>query len=133
MDIGFPVHGGLQISIDDDIILIDAKGPWNVEYFSMLHKELIDAAQHVNIDNFGVLINLSGEAIAVHEGRDKHREFVSRTNTKFIAIVTSKNCELPSMTKQLFLKTYEGIVNKAAAFDDIEEGIAWLRNNLNQE
>jgi hypothetical protein len=126
----YPAHGGLQIRVESDVIIINARGPWNLEYFSKLHHALIDAAQHVNLDNFGVLINLSGEAIAVQDGLDKHREFVGRTTTKFIAIITSSECNLPSMTKKLFLRTYEGVVDKACGFDSVEAGLAWLRESL---
>ena len=61
----FSPHGTLDIAIDNNLILIEAQGPWNIEYLDHLHAQLIVAVSKVDLDNYAILITPKGEAISV--------------------------------------------------------------------
>ena len=130
MKIEFPAHGGLEIEVEDNIINIFAEGPFNVEYFSNLHRALKNAAPYVNIDNYGVLISMSGEAVALQEGLKKHKDFVRRAGTKFIAIVIPSDSQTFGISKKMITNTYQGVVTAFDFFDSVDAASCWLRAHL---
>jgi hypothetical protein len=56
----FSPHGTLDIAIDNNLILIEAQGPWNIEYLDHLHAQLIVAVSKVDLANYAILITPKG-------------------------------------------------------------------------
>lgn len=126
---GYSVHGTCQIKCENNIIKIDAKGPWNFEYFDYLHAELIKYSSQVNLNNYCVLINLSGEAITVDGAIEKHIAFVQKSTVKAIAINLA-DCTTINITKKLFEKGYKKARIKHEFFMSETEATNWLIQEL---
>lgn len=129
MNFGYSIHGTCQIKCENDIINIDAEGPWNLEYFDYLHKELINCSSQVNLNNYGVLLNLSGEAIVVDGAMEKHISFVGKSTVKAIAINLCE-CSTINITKKIFHRGYGSAHIKHEFFQAQQEAIHWLKNEL---
>lgn len=129
MTLDYSVHGTSQIKCENDIIKIDAKGPWNLEYFDYLHKELIICSSQINLNNYCVLLNLSGEAIVVDGAIEKHIEFVAKSTAKAIAINLS-HCTTIGITKKIFRKGYGKAKIKHEFFMTEQEARQWLNEEL---
>lgn len=61
----FEVHGCSNITVEGNIIVIDAQGPWNYEFMAIIHKNILDAVKHVDINNFAVLLHPIGDRKSV--------------------------------------------------------------------
>jgi len=126
----FAPHGTLDLTIEDDMILIEALGPWNIEYIDYLHQKLLWAVTQIDRSDLGVLLTLKGEAISVEAGLEYHADFIRQGNTKAIA-VNLAHCTTPLLTENLFSKLYRLAKIKHAFFDNVFDARAWLENELN--
>ena len=123
-------HGKCHYLIEGNIITIDATGPWNLEFFKQMHRELHDIVlSKVDIDNFAILLILQGDSLAVQDGLDYHRELVSVGSAKAFAL----NCTLsiaPAISESIFRKVYDQAGLKNKSFDTTETAKAWLLKQL---
>lgn len=126
----FAPHGTLALAIEDSIILIEAVGPWNIEYIDYLHEKLRWAVTQVDFNNYGVLVTPKGEAISVEAGLEYHAEFIRQGNTKAIALNLGY-CTTPLLTENLFTKIYQSAGIKYAFFDNAFDARLWLEKELN--
>ncbi len=110
-------------------MIIDASGPWNMEYFTQLHLSLNEAAKNINIKHYGVLLRLSGQAIAVEGGLEIHSKFVSKSNVKAMALDFSC-CESSPISKKLFTKAYNLANIHFEIFDNGDDAKEWLVDAL---
>ena len=109
----FP-HGKCHYLVEDNIITIDATGPWNLEFFKQMHQELIDiAVKKVDVNNFAILLILQGDSLAGQDGLDYHLKLVKAGSAKALAINTALS-NAPAITQSIFRKVYDqaGLKNK---------------------
>lgn len=55
MALSFTAHGNSHIWVQNNIIVIESRGPWNLEYFQGFHQDLINVVKHHALVNYGVL------------------------------------------------------------------------------
>ena len=127
--VGFSPHGGLDITIENNLIMIDARGPWNIEYLDQLHGQLLQAITKVDINKYGVLITLRGDAISVGDGFEYHLNFIRKGNTKAVAINLS-NCTTALLSESIFSKLYQKAGVNHAFFDNSADAYQWLESQL---
>jgi hypothetical protein len=119
----------LQLEIEDNLILIEAQGPWNIEYLDFLHQELLWAVTQVEQRNYGVLLTLKGEAISVETGLEYHLHFIRHSKTKAVALNLA-HCTTSQLTENLFTKIYRAAGIKHAFFDNAFDARLWLEKQL---
>ena len=120
------VHGDSNIHVEDNIIILESRGPWNAEYFQELHRQLTTIVQDNALTDYGVLLIPLGEAIGVHGAMDSHVNFVRQSQTKAIAINLSR-CETPFSTESLCRVLYDDANIKYEFFFSTEEAKQWLK------
>ena len=125
----FVPHGTLKFEIEDNIILIEAQGPWNIEYLDYLHQKMTWAVMQVDRNNYGVLLTPKGEAISVEAGLEYHSNFVRQGSTKAVALNLA-HCTTALLTENLFTKIYRGANVKHAFFDNALDARVWLEAEL---
>ncbi|MGB1263808.1 MAG: hypothetical protein ACPG52_12925 [Cognaticolwellia sp.] len=125
----FVPHGTLKMDVEDNIILIDAQGPWNIEYLDHLHQKMAQAVLQVDRNNYGVLLTPKGEAISVEAGLEYHANFVRQGSTKAVALNLA-HCTTSLLTENLFSKIYRAANMKHAFFDNALDARCWLENEL---
>jgi len=125
----FAPRGTLAMSTEDNIILIDAEGPWNIDYIDYLHQQLLLAVAQVDYNNFGALLTPKGEAISVEAGVEYHADFIRQGNTKAIALNLA-HCTTPLLAESLFSKIYRSAGVKHAFFDNAFDARHWLEKEL---
>jgi hypothetical protein len=126
----FLAHGQCTYTVEDNIITIDATGPWNLEFFQQMHHELSNIILHdVDFHNFAILLILKGDSFAAQDGLDYHLNLVRQGPTKAIAMNSTMSNAAP-ITESVFKKVYDqaGLVNQN--FDSISAAKAWLRTKL---
>jgi hypothetical protein len=121
----FSPHGTLDIVIEDNLVLIEAEGPWNIEYLDQLHEQLIKAVSQVDPNNYAILITPQGEAISVEAGLEYHLNFIRQGNAKAVALNLA-HCTTASLTESIFTKLYRIAGVKHAFFDNSFDARQWL-------
>lgn len=125
----FLAHGKTAISVNDNIITIKTTGPWNVEYFTSLHFDIVASIQKYTLTDYSVLLVPYGEAIGVSEIMDYHVNFLKQGNTKVIAIDLS-SCETPNSTESLCRMAYEAANIEHEFFNNNTEALAWIKKKM---
>lgn len=127
----FIAHGKCSYTVEDNIITIDATGPWNLEFFKQMHRELSEIIlRDVDFHNFAILLILKGDSFAAQDGLDYHLNLVRQGPTKALALNSSLS-NATAITQSIFKKVYDkaGLTNQS--FNSIAEAKAWLRTQLN--
>lgn len=132
MKVDFLPHGQCSFTVEGNIISIDATGPWNIEFFKKMHRELSNLiTNEVDNQNFAILLTLKGVPLATKNGLDCHIRFVSTGNTKALAIYSCLS-ESPAMAESTFKKAYTQAGLKNKTFDSIEAAKIWLDSQLTE-
>jgi len=124
------VHGELTIQINHNIMEITATGPWNMEFFDMLHRELIRSFQQLQQLPYATLLTPVGETLGVNEAVDYHIAFLKHAKTTAVAIVLSES-EFAGATQRLLHDVYRRAGLTHAFFDDEDSARQWLQQQLN--
>jgi hypothetical protein len=122
-------NSSLELAIEDNLILIEAQGPWDIQNLNFLHKQLIWAVKQVDQRNYGVLLTLKGEAITVEGGLEYHLNFILKSKTKAIALNLG-HCTTPLLTENLFSNIYRAAGFNHSFFDNAFDAQRWLENEL---
>lgn len=125
----FAPHGTLELTIEDNMIIVEAVGPWNIEYIDYLHKKLSWAVSQVDQSNYVVLFTPKGEAISVDAGIEYHQNFIRQGHTKAIALNLA-HCTTSLLTENIFSKIYRAANIKHAFFDNAFDARLWLEKQL---
>jgi hypothetical protein len=126
----FISHGKCSYTVDDNIITIDATGPWNLEFFQQMHRELSEIIlRDVDYHNFAILLTLRGDSFASQDGLDYHLKLVRGGPTKALAINLALSNAM-KFTDSVFTKVYDkaGLTNKS--FNSTEAAKTWLKTLL---
>jgi len=126
----FLAHGKTHISVEDNIIIIECVGPWNIEYFQELHNDIAEVVQKVDKENYAILFIPIGEAICTHETIDFHMDFLRQGNTKALAINLSQS-EVPNTTESICRTAYQEVGLTFEFFDCDKQAKTWLMTKLN--
>lgn len=126
----FIAHGKCSYTIEDNIVIIDATGPWNLEFFKKMHRELSDIILNdVDFHNFAILLILKGDSFATQDGLDYHLHLVKQGPTKALAL-NSTLSNASQITQSVFKKVYDKAGLENQNFDTTEAAICWLKSKL---
>ena len=129
MGIDFSAHGTAMIVVKNNIVTIDAIGPWNLEYFMTLHIRLVQAISQIEDDKYAVLLKPIGEAVAGQDCYKVHLDFIKQGKAKAVAINISL-CETPVITRNLLHKIYTDARLEHQFFNDDQSALKWLDTKL---
>ena len=129
MAFSYSAHGDTNVIVEDNILIIKSRGPWNIEYVHGLHQQLISVVENHNLSNYGVLLIPLGEAIGVHETMEYHVNFLRQGKAKAVAINLSQ-CETPHSTESMCRVAYQTANLEHEFFYSNEEAKLWLKNKM---
>ena len=121
----FEIHGQYKLSTRDNIIFIEAKGPWNLEFFQQIHDDFRAVYHQIDTKNYAVLLIPHGETIAISDALALHESFVLQGNAKAIAI-NLQYSSTPLSGESMFRQVYEKIGLKHAFFNNTKVAKLWL-------
>ncbi len=127
--LNFAIHGKCNIEIDNNIIVLHAEGPWNMEFFQQLHLDLIQASKQVIHAPYAILLQPIGEAIPVNEVIDFHINFIKQGKATAVA-VNLEYCHSSFMTQQMCERVYSTAGIKHAFFNSRASALSWLKQQL---
>ena len=127
--IEYHAHGKFDIIVEDNIMKIDAIGPWNDEFFLELHEHLLMAAEHLDINNYVVLLNPIGQAVSAMKNFTFHSEFVAKASAKAVAVNLAQ-CTSHGITRTLFESVYQNACITHEFFTNKDDALNWLDGHL---
>ena len=122
-------HGDFKIEIDKDVIVIDAWGPWNQEFFTQFHQQLYTVVHQLTVDIYGALVVIHGQGLPVNDAIDEHIAFLSQGNVTALAVDLSC-CSTAGLSQDVFSKIYTQSKLNFKFFDDNQAAKAWLAQQL---
>ena len=126
MGLRFQPHGSCSYCTQQNIITIEAEGPWNLEFFVKMHNDLKQIIiDRVDFNDYKILVLFKGEACASQDGFDYHLKAVKLGNARAIAC-SLEHCDNPIVTKALFEKVYNDAPLVNRFFLDSSEALQWL-------
>ena len=129
MESGYERHGDFKIKIDKNVILIDAWGPWNQEFFTQFHRQLYLAVHQLTVDIYGALVVIHGQGLPVNDAIDDHIAFLRQGNVRALAVDLSC-CSTAGLSKDVFSKIYTQSELNFEFFDDNQAAKKWLTQQL---
>lgn len=123
-------HGKSEITVEHNLMLIEAYGSWNEEYMVQFHQQLLEAAVLLtNLNNYGIVINLHGQALITEQGIHTHIEFIKQGHTKAIAI-NMADCLSLGISQNILTKLYRAADIKHQFFTTHSDAKAWVLEQL---
>ena len=122
-------HETLKVSVEDNIIFIEAEGPWNSEYLDHLHQKLLWALTQVDLRNYATILTPIGEALTVESVQVQHIEFIRHSQSKTVAI-NLDHCTTSLLAENLFSKIYRTAGFKYAFFDNAFDARLWVEKQM---
>lgn len=131
MKFDLAIHGKVRIDVKGNLMIIEAPGPWNMEYFHALHPKLAAATKELLATNFGVLLKPMGQAVAVDGCLKYHSEYLKHSPAQCVAVDLT-HCHTKAITKDLCKKAYSAACIQFEFFDQTAEALEWLNQELSQ-
>ena len=57
----FLPHGSINVTLDNDLVTLDIKGPCNIEFIEQMAEKLISLRPQLNMENYTYLVILHDE------------------------------------------------------------------------
>lgn len=122
----FSPHGSIEISLEDNIVVMDIEGPCNTEFFQEMVEKLAKVRDKINLNNYTGLVILHGEALASEDAMLYFTNYLKTVSPKAVAL-NLQYAESPSLTEPLCRKAYSAANIKHAFFMSTDEAKIWLR------
>ena len=126
LDSYFYAHGSIDITVDNDLIAMDIKGPCNTEFFEQMAKKLTSFKPQLNMDNYTGLVILRDEALATPEAMAYFTNFLKTVQVRAVAINLQYTLT-PSTTQDICTKAYTDAGVEHRFFFDNLSANTWLR------
>ena len=125
----FTIHGDCEIKVEGNIVHINLEGPFNIEFFSFMHKELLAIGDQINKDHYAVILSPKGEAVIVDQAFKYHTDFLLQRTPKAVAI-NLENCETKVVTESICEKIYQQAGINHQFFNSHQQALHWLNNDV---
>jgi len=125
------VHGEINVSLSGGILRVEAVGPWNMEFFLLMHKRLLSFLPQIQDIRYGVLLIPIGETLPVPEAVDFHIRFLKYVRTSGVAVLLSET-SVAGATRAICHQVYSASNIEHEFFMEEKEASAWLMNQINQ-
>lgn len=122
-------HGHCTMEIQGNKVVVNATGPWNIEFTDVLHQQLAESVAEVAHMKYGILLLIHGEAVAGEDVVQAHINFVKHGQATAVAVIL-EHCDTRLISKTLFARVYKTCGINHAFFNTEQEGVSWLDEQL---
>jgi hypothetical protein len=122
----FLSHGRMNITVDNDLVILDIEGPCNTEFFKSMSEQLKRIRPQINLNNYTCLVILHNEALATQDAMSYFTNYLKTIQVRAVAINLA-NAHNPEITKAICRKSYSQAGVQHDFFFDNTNAIAWLR------
>ena len=131
----YKAHGSANIQRIDNIVVIDAVGPWNKESTVDASEFFAQAYQDLAGRPWGVIVIVNGEALYTPEACLNITRNIIRDKAQgrvLTALITSGS-NFPGVTRDILTKVYEEADAEFQFFDEFEVAFKWMVEALDSK
>lgn len=130
----FSVHGTLHLWIEDDILMMEGTGPWNLESVNESDDKVLELKPKLYGQAWAALLIVHGDPIYVPEAADIIVDSVRDDieNGRVATAILLNHCHSPEFGRRHLTKIYTDAGETFAFFDEICEAKTWLSTKLEQ-
>lgn len=132
---GFPAHGSLRLSIEDQLLIVEGSGPANLELVQEYQQQVVGLRKKIMHAPWVSLALLSGTPLVSPKAKELFVEIISQAksmNLRATAVVLIE-IESVELVRQFWREIYTGAELKFCFFDTEEEARNWLQGVLENE
>jgi len=131
----YPAHGRYVIEQENNILLVDAQGPFNEITMEKYHQDIKQLIEKMNGDPWGSLITFRGNSIFTPDAEQQLRETTQyRQKRGMIAIaVVILNSAYADIQQMQLQRIYHDCQIEFHVFSDSNSATDWLNGFIEQE
>lgn len=125
-------HGELHIEVEDRLLIIEGKGPWNLDAIDICMVENDKKVTDLCGQPWGVLFVAKGDAIMVPEARNKLIEIIKQETQKgrVATVLVIEQSSVPLLVEAQFKDVYTSAGNEYGYFQTKNDAQHWLYQQL---
>jgi hypothetical protein len=131
----YPAHGRYFIEQQNNILLVDAQGPFNEVTMEEYHQDIKQLIEKMNGEHWGSLVTFRGNSIFTPEAEHQLRETTQYRQKKgmiaiAVVILNSAYADIQQMQLQ---RIYHDCQIEFHVFSDSNSATDWLNGFIEQE
>ena len=122
-------HGEFSLMMNQDVVLINAVGPWNLECIEQFGIDYATSVYSAKTTRWADIIMLQGESLLIPEAEKDLQVRIARaveTGLGHVAVVMCKS-EVKTTAKLQMKRLYRNLSAELAFFDTLNEAIDWVK------
>ena len=122
-------HGEFSLMMNQDVVLINAVGPWNLECIEQFGSDYATSVYSAKVSRWADIIMLQGESLLIPEAEKDLQVRIARaveTGLGHVAVVMCKS-EVKTTAKLQMKRLYRNLPAELAFFDTLNEAIDWVK------
>ena len=122
-------HGEFSLMMNQDVVLINAVGPWNLECIEQFGIDYATSVYSAKVSRWADIIMLQGESLLVPDAEKDLQVRIARaieTGLSHVAVVMCKS-EVKTTAKLQMKRLYRNLPAELAFFDTLNEAIDWVK------
>lgn len=122
-------HGEFSLMMNQDVVLINAVGPWNLECIEQFGIDYATSVYSAKTTRWADIIMLQGESLLIPEAEKDLQVRIARaveTGLGHVAVVMCKS-EVKTTAKLQMKRLYRNLPAELAFFDTLNEAIDWVK------
>ena len=122
-------HGEFSLMMNQDVVLINAVGPWNLECIEQFGIDYATSVYSAKVSRWADIIMLQGESLLVPDAEKDLQVRIARaieTGLSHVAVVMCKS-EVKTTPKLQMKRLYRNLPAELAFFDTLNEAIDWVK------
>lgn len=122
------IHGEFSVNINQDIVVVGAKGPWNLECVVEFGKEYAAKASSLFGQNWADIVLYGGESLFVPDAESLLKskiEIAIQAGLTHVAIVVGKST-VKTIARMQINQIYRDLNIHYQIFDSVEDAAIWI-------
>ena len=127
----YEAHGQYKLELISNILVIDAKGPFNKELMTDYHKNLKELIDEVQGKPWAVVLYLHGNSVMTPDAEEELRKAVEWRKSIGLSCVALITADCTPLSARQFSAFYKGMSVECQAFGSKEQAMDWARQVKN--
>lgn len=124
----FPTHGSVELDIEENILLVEGCGPWNLESVVEAELEVVSLLKQLSVGPWGALVALRGDPIYVPDAAVFMSKVIREQKTlgRVASALIIEHSATPEFSKRHLGQIYDDAGERYRFFPNKEQAKWWL-------
>lgn len=128
----FKQHGELSAEKEDNILVVEGTGPWNIEMLDNSSETAQQILAELFQDYWGVLTILHGEAVYLPDAAKRLIEIITqqKSHKRVATAIIITDSTMPTFTRGHLSDIYDKAGEPIAFFDNKINAVEWIQQQI---